>query len=234
MKPFGILTCLCDPGSKWKAHMRKLPFNACDYRCERCLETANCAVFIKLRDYSLLEEFQQRDESGLGVVLEAIRESFKETESIIRKKAIEHGIDIDEIAAGPSADGMEGLRRSIMEDGLYRRSTEFTEQTRLFLQAADPVVSGPARDYYDDIVWHHTIIPPKLFRALSWGSGGEVALDGRTSAAVAMKSLTICIMAFDYLASRYPLLDQECRKLSADGARIKEETRKRFKPGNAG
>jgi hypothetical protein len=41
-------------------------------------------------------------------------------------------------------------------------------------------------------------------------------------------------MAFDYLASRYPLLDQECRKLSADGAHIKEETRKRFKPGNAG
>ena len=25
--------------------METLPFNACDYRCERCLETEQCAVF---------------------------------------------------------------------------------------------------------------------------------------------------------------------------------------------
>ena len=33
--------------------MKRLPFNVCDYRCERCLETADCAVFRKLQERSL-------------------------------------------------------------------------------------------------------------------------------------------------------------------------------------
>jgi hypothetical protein len=45
-----------------------------------------------------------------------------------------------------------------------------------------------------------------------------------------MKSLTICIMAFDHLASRLPELAAGCRRLSEDARGIKEDIKKRFFP----
>jgi hypothetical protein len=48
------------------------------------------------------------------------------------------------------------------------------------------------------------------------------------SAAVAMKSLTICIMAFDMLASRYPEISGECKEFSDTAAGVKRALRERF------
>jgi len=83
--------------------MKRLPFNACDYRCERCLETAECAVFQKLQERSL-QNWTGGDGNDSAAVLRDIRESFRETEARIKQKARDIGIDLDGIAGESSAE----------------------------------------------------------------------------------------------------------------------------------
>jgi len=213
--------------------MEKLPFNSCDYRCEHCLATAECAVFRKLQEHSLQYGNDSEEGNDLDAILRDMRESFRETEAQIKQKARELGIDIDEIAGGTTAEEIREQHQSVENDPLYKRSYAFTMQTHGFLQDADGIVAGDAREYLDDISWHHTVVSAKVYRALGWRTHEEGAIDAKTSAAVAIKSLTICIMAFDYLASRYPALSQECGRLSAVARQIKEEIRERIKPERA-
>lgn len=213
--------------------MEQLPFNSCDYRCEHCLVTAECAVFRKLQEHSLQYGNDGGEGNDLASILRDMRESFRETEAQIKQKARELGIDIDEIAGGTTAEEIREQHQGTEEDPLYQRSHAFTMQTHGFLQAADGVVAGEAREYLDDISWHHSVVSAKIYRALGWRTHEEDAVDAKKSAAVAIKSLTICIMAFDYLASRYPVLSQECGRLSTAARQIKEEIRERIKPANA-
>lgn len=211
--------------------MKQLPFNACDYRCERCHVTAQCAVFQKLQDRSLLHTIKGVDADDPAVILEDIRESFRETEEMIKQKARDFGIDIDAIAGGTTAAEIEEEEDAASGDPLYKRSEEFTRETNGFLQAADAVIAGKEREYFDDLAWHHTVVSVKVFRAVGWRTDRDdlIALDGKNSAAVAAKSLTMCIMAFDHLAARYPALAEQCSRLSVQGREIKDEIRKRFK-----
>lgn len=212
--------------------MKSLPFNACDYRCERCLVTAECAVFQKLQERLSMHKIDCRDENELSIVLEDIRESFRETEKMIKQKARDLGIDIDEIAGTTTAVEIEDHIRRTREDPLYKRSEEFTMEAHRFLRDADPAIAKEAKEYFDDIAWHHTMVSAKIFRALGWRTDDDdlIAADGKNSAAVAMKSLTICGIAFDHLASRYSGIADECNRLSRAGREIKEEIRQRFRP----
>jgi hypothetical protein len=213
--------------------MKRLPFNACDYRCDRCLETVECAVFQKLQERSLQSWIGSNSGNDSSDVLRDIRESFRETEARIKQKAQDFGIDLDGIAGVPSSEEMEGQLRGAMEDPLYKRAYDFTMQTHEFLRAAERLVDGEAREYFDDIAWHHTVVVAKVYRTVIWKTHEEGAIDAKRSAAVAVKSLTICIMAFEYLASRSPALSQECGRLLAAARGIKEEIRERIKPARA-
>ncbi len=208
--------------------MKQFPFNACDYRCERCLEAELCHVFRTIKEYSLLEGAESRDDFFSAAVLEDIRESFRETEEMIKQKARDLGIDIDVIAGGRSKAEIIKSRQTIIDDPLYREACAFTAETGRFLQTAAAGSNEEDRVYLDDLVWHHSIITPKVYRALGWRTDGEIAMDARNSAAVALKSLTICIMAFDHL-SRRESTAVECGRLSSAGTLLKEGIKKRFK-----
>ncbi len=212
--------------------MKRLPFNACDYRCDRCLETAECAVFQKLQERSLQNALNGNDGSDPAALLRDIRESFRETEEMIKQRARAVGIDIDGIAGGPSAEAISEKCRAVMDDPLYKQSYEFTMQSHKFLLAAGQF-GGEAKEYLDDIAWHHAVVSAKVYRAVAWRAHEDGAVDAKQSAAVAAKSLTICIMAFDYLASRYPALAQEGRRLSAAARGLKADIRKRIGPASA-
>jgi hypothetical protein len=90
------------------------------------------------------------------------------------------------------------------------------------------VIEEGGREFLDDIAWHHAIVSAKVYRALGWRTEGEIADDARNSAAVAMKSLTICIMAFDQLSACSPKLFEQSKFLSAAGARLKGSIKNRF------
>ncbi len=208
--------------------MKRLPFNACDYRCERCLETAECAVFQKLQERSLLHRLHGRDEDDLAVVLEDVHEIFEETKEMLLEKAEEFGIDLDEIPQEISDTEERGHFYSV-NDPLYKLSHDFTIQTHAFLKDIDSIVTGDAKVYFEDILWHHTVVTAKIFRALGSDEDDEVLReDARNSAAVAVKSLTICIMAFEYVASHYPQISEECKRLSALAKEIKREVKNKF------
>lgn len=209
--------------------LKPLPFNACDYRCERCLETERCAVFQKLRERSTLHRVHGKDEDAIETILEDVEDMFREAEEMIREQAGELGIDLDVVAADTA---LEDAGDDPRDDPLYNHAHDFTMQTHQFLQKAEQLVRDDARGYFDDIVWHHTVVTAKIFHALGSDGGDEVFReDSRNSGAVALKSLTICGMAFDYLASCYPDIADECRRLEGMARIIKEEVRMRFLTG---
>ncbi len=208
--------------------MKNAPFNSCDYRCERCLETNRCRVFQTMQKRSLLDTVQNGGD--LDAVLQDLRESFRETEELIKEKARELGIDIDEIAGGASPEEIRENHAAIADDELYRKCRSFMTDTSRFLKQLVTDVKHSGGEYVDDISWHHTVVTAKIYRALGWKTCGEIAEDAKNSAAVAMKSLTICIMAFDELGSRHPAVAEASARLSAGSRQLKDEIRKRFWP----
>jgi hypothetical protein len=149
---------------------------------------------------------------------------------MIKQKAKAFGINIDEITGGATVKEIVQRRQGTLHDALYQEALDLSAQSRQYVAAADSIVPESEREYLDDIAWHHTVVPAKVYRALGWWTEGSIADDAKHSAAVAMKSLTICNMAFDHLASTVPELEGEGRRLSAAGSRLKEAIKKRFRP----
>ena len=204
--------------------MEILPFNACDYRCERCLETERCAVFRMGKERDERNFALGRETEGIEAALRDVGEIFAETTDMLLEKAEEMGIDLDELDDTEQRNPFEEAKN----DPLYQRAYEFMTMTRAFLERAEPLITPAAHEFYEDVIWHHTIVPAKTFRAIGSDDEPEIRFDAVNSAAVAIKSLTICIMAFDELASLYSEIALECRELSETAAGIKGSVRERF------
>jgi hypothetical protein len=165
-----------------------------------------------------------RETHGIEAALRDVGEIFAETKEMLLEKAEEFDIDLDELADAAPRDIFDEAQK----DPLYRRSFDFTMKTRAFIKKIEPVITSEGKEFFDDIEWHHTVVSAKVFRAIGSDDEPEMRFDAVYSAAVAMKSLTICIMAFDMLASRYPEMSGECREFSDIAKGIKQTLRKRF------
>lgn len=205
--------------------METAPYNACDYRCERCLETGRCAVFRMESEREARNFALGRDSQGIEAALRDVGEIFEETREMLLEKANEFDIDIDELADAEPRDPFEEAKK----DPLYQRSFEFTMNTHALLKKIEPFITAEGQEFFDDIEWHHTVVSAKLFRAIRSDDEPEMRFDAVNSTAVAIKSLTICIMAFDTLAARYPQIAEECKSFSGTAGEIKREIRKRFR-----
>lgn len=208
--------------------METLPFNACDYRCERCLATERCAVFKDLSDREALNFALGRESEGIDAALRDVGEIFSETRDMLAEKAAEFGIDLDELVDAGPRDIFEEAKK----DPLYLSAFDFTMQARDFLKTAEPVILLEGMDFLEDITWHHTVISAKVFRAIGSEDEPEMRFDAVNSAAVAINSLTICIMAFDALAPLYPMLERECKRLSLKSSELKQHISSRISPGS--
>jgi hypothetical protein len=165
-----------------------------------------------------------RDSHGIEAALRDVGEIFAETKEMLLEKAEEFDIDLDELADAGTRDAFEEAKK----DPLYQRSFDFTMRTHAFLEKIEPVTTSTGKEFFDDIEWHHTVVSAKVFRAIGSDDEPEMRFDAINSAAVAMKSLTICIMAFDTLASLYPEITGECRGFSDMARGIKQTLRERF------
>lgn len=208
--------------------METLPFNACDYRCERCLATERCAVFRDLSDREARNFALGRDSDGLDAALRDVGEIFSETRDMLAEKAAEFGLDLDEVVDAGPRDIFEEAKK----DPLYLSAFDFTMQARDFPKTAEPIMLIEGQDFLEDITWHHTVVSAKVFRAIGSDDEPEMRFDAVNSAAVAMNSLTICIMAFDALAPLYPMLEWECKRLSLNASELKQRISLRFGPGS--
>lgn len=205
------------------------PYNACDYRCERCLETERCAVFRMEAEHDARNFAMGRETEGMETALRDVGEVFEETEEMLLKMAEEFDIDPDELAdAEPRVDFEETKK-----DPLYQRSYEFTMRTHKFLEKTEPMITPAGRESFGDIRWHHTVVSAKVFRAIRSHDSPDMRIDAVNSAAVAIKSLTICIMAFDELASHHPGISKECGEFEKIATDIKQAVRERFPPNSS-
>lgn len=118
------------------------------------------------------------------------------------------------------------------KDPLYLSAYDFTTQARDFLKTAEPVILLEGRDFLEDIIWRHAVISAKVFRAIGSEDEPEMRFDTANSAAVAMNSLTICIMAFDALAPLSPTLERERKRMSLKALELKPHISSRFNPGS--
>lgn len=167
-----------------------------------------------------------RDSHSVEAAVRDVGEIIADTKEMLLERAEEFDVDFDEFAdAGPRAAFEEAKK-----DSLYLRSSDFTMKTNAFLEKIKPVITSTGKELFDDIEWHHTVVSAKAFRAICSDYDPEMRFDAVNSAAVAMKSLTICIMAFDTLASRYPEIAGECREFSDMARGIKQALRERFAP----
>jgi hypothetical protein len=171
-----------------------------------------------------------RGEDGDAGFLEDVEEALQEAREML-KEAIEDPDRITDVEAIVIPDPES--------DVLLELSYDFTMQAHNFLKEIAPLVNKDTKEYFEDIQWHHTVVSAKIYRAVSPDSESladdEIRHvsreDAVNSAAVAIKSLTICIMSFDYIASQYPeslCTAQQCKELSAFAAKIKKQIKERF------
>ncbi len=204
--------------------MEMSPYNSCDYRCERCLETERCAVFHMESERDVRNFALGRETNGIEAALRDVEDIFSETKEMLREKAEEFGIDLVDLADAGPRDTFEETKKA----PLYQRSFEITMNTQALLKEIEPVITPAGKEYFDDVVWHHTVFSAKVFRAIDPDYDPDIRFDAINSAAVAMKSLTICIMAFDKLAVLYPTLSKKCKELSHRMTGLKQSIRSRF------
>jgi hypothetical protein len=82
--------------------MNKYSYNACDYRCERCLETEQCAVFRNPSGRDARNFALGRETDGIEAALWDGEDIIVATEEMLLEKAEEFDIDLDELTdAGP-------------------------------------------------------------------------------------------------------------------------------------
>jgi hypothetical protein len=165
-----------------------------------------------------------RETEGMEAALRDVGEVFAETKEMLLEMAKELDIDQEELAnVEPRVESEEAKK-----DPLYQRSYEFTMRTHKFLEKIEPVITPAGRESFGDIQWHHTVVSAKVFRAIRSNDNPDMRFDSINSAAVAIKSLTICIMAFEELALRYPGIAKECGEFEKRATNIKQAVRERF------
>ncbi len=202
--------------------MRRAPFNACDYLCDRCAETAYCDIFALLRSKALSGQMEGKPGGLPGASIEDVKESLDETMEVLKAIAVALAIDPDDSA------GFGGLEKSsVDDDGLYRLAHAFTTKTHAFLKNVEPFVSSGQKTAFDDLVWYHRMVSVKTRRAVASDFSG-MSEDAVDSAGVAMRSLNRCIEAFEDIRQSCFLASHDSRQLSNTAVEIRKQLRKRF------
>ena len=156
-----------------------------------------------------------------AALLDSLQSSFRETENMIKQKAREFGIDIDEIAGGAS---VEEISAAPAGHSATMRSTRrpWTLARSRVSSWRPPKQSFPSseREYLDDIAWHHTVVPAKVYRALGWRTEGAIADDAKGFRRRGHEIPDYLHHGLRSLASTVPELEGEGRRLSAAGSQL--------------
>jgi hypothetical protein len=202
--------------------MNDSPYNACDYLCERCKETDNCSVYQSLKEKELLNQLAGKDKDDPENFLQDVQESLNEAKEMLEKMAAELNVDPDEIA-----DIEDVNIKHVEDDPLYKLAHDFTMKTHHFLKEVKILINQDAKTCFEDIAWYHTLVSVKIYRAIGSAYDGLIE-DAINSTGVALKSLNLCIKAFNDIAIIHPDISKKCRMLSKTARAIKKGIEVRF------
>lgn len=152
-------------------------FNYCDRWCERCTYPDRC----RLADHERIRRASHRargvDPDSWEVVLKDVEDDFTTTISLLRDEAERMGIDLDEDAEMCDAQ-IETMWEETKKHPMYKLAMKLTKMAHEFLEEhCEPILpelshhagnghDARLEDAIEVLSWYHTLIPPKLFRAL--------------------------------------------------------------------
>jgi hypothetical protein len=183
-------------------------YNKCDYWCEKCEYTQDCAVYKRISE-----------KGTSGNFLEDVRESLDEAMGMLGDMAEELNINLDELE---ESDEDGALRRAADSDPLVMLAHDFTLKTHKFLDRIYTPVPEEARDFFEDLRWYHTLVAVKTHRAMS-SLYEDFMEDAINSGEVARKSLEKCITAFDRLGEACAAAADECVTLRRTAEKIRAD-----------
>lgn len=175
---------------------KPLPFNYCNYRCEKCGDSLACPVATGESVRKLEKVGNGNDPGDLATLGQDVAQSLQDAVDLLEKIALEEGIslseeDLDRVESPPPPETFP----------LVRLSEKFRKETsRLLEQDLATVVLDEVafKERIEELVWNLTLISAKLYRALSgkWyaerveeESGAFDLQDSVRSAQVALRAL---------------------------------------------
>jgi len=206
-------------------------YNYCDRWCERCPFTSRCM------NYAMGEERGTSSESHALQSQEFWDEMSsvcKLTLDLLRESAAEHGIDIDDLDMDGAAEENARLEKRADGNPIASAAMAYMEATYKWLESAkerfkekglglqleadlelpgsDPESdAGQISDAVDVVSWYHTMIYPKVMRAIqqdaddkAWEEENGFPKDSDGSAKVALISIDRSIGAWGVLLEHFP------------------------------
>ena len=235
-------------------------YNYCDRWCERCPFTARCM------NCAMQEE--QRGDDGANDIESTqfwgkLSDVFSITLELLRESAAEHGIDIDNLdmtgVAEEEARAEQNAKKHpiakaamdyiLMRDAWMKRTQELFRQAEIDLQREaelDLPGSKPhlkavqISDAVDVISWYHTMIYPKMMRAIQqdwgerdWEDENGFPKDSDGSAKVALISIDRSIGAWGILRAHFSQEEDSILDILVHLERMRKAIEKAFPDARA-
>lgn len=212
-------------------------YNECDRWCEYCKLTHHCFLYAKEKERMIEHLKKGEDPNDWNVLMKDVEDSLKEAMELIKKEARERGIDIDNLPdvkyeepdptkhpLFKSAEKyrklshkfLERLKRAIQEEGI-----DLSQKIEIL-----PSPEEKAKNFrsiifcYEVILWYHTLVPAKIYRALSQR---EYKSDALKSARVAYLGLVNSCNALLKIYQWDKELQDEILSLLIESERIKKD-----------
>lgn len=149
----------------------KTPYNYCDYRCDCCDKRDICVVYQKEMERSIKHIMNGEDPADMNIIFNDLKEDFSNISENIEHEMIKHGIPLETgNDSDSSLDEEEEFEDAyIREHPLYESVQKLYDETQHFLSSfyKKPVQGDPLNGFFEDLLWHHTLILVKVYRLLS-------------------------------------------------------------------
>lgn len=235
-------------------------YNYCDRWCERCSFTSRCMNYAMQKEQG---EGARKGDLESREFWNELSNVFKITLELLRESAAEHGIDLDNLdmtgveeeearieqAAEKHPIAKAALDYIKMTDAWMKDARKMFEQEQLDLQREAELelpVSKPhlaavqVADAVDVISWYHTMIYPKMMRALQqsqvdreWDDENGFPRDSDGSAKVGLISVDRSIGAWGVLHGRFPQAEDGILDILVHLERMRKAIEKAFPDARA-
>jgi hypothetical protein len=211
-------------------------YNYCDSWCERCRFTDRCLNFSMGEERRERRLAQGEDPDNWDAVIEDVGDSFAEALAMLHEMAEEQGIDLDDLPPAPPEPDTDDHPLQVLAWDLRHRAMPFLERLEQAVEAEhaalesradgppeeDEIALARLENSCEIIRWYHTLLPPKVHRALQGQACGEMEEgpgwefrfdDARGTAKLIHECCEKLMGALAHVRTAVPSLDEEAQVL---------------------
>ncbi|MBN1899868.1 hypothetical protein JW926_00915 [Candidatus Sumerlaeota bacterium] len=238
--------------------MIPLIHNYCDRWCERCPFTSRCSVFAMEEENPTPSGAKDIDNQAFW---NRICENLLDAFDMVREMARENGVDVDAPISEEEEERSEAARRNAKNNELVKSAEKYMDlvenwfdsavdmfrekqeelemKARIELPGSDPEAEAvDLNDIIEIIEWYHTLIPPKIYRAvfqepLVLPDDEYFQSDADGSAKVALISIDRSIAAWMRMREHLPEKQDEILDILIQLDRLRKSLEKAFPKARA-